>query len=160
MIFAALAVAVAASRPDFQYRSFGTECLLRVLSQPNYDRAYSHLPMAIALPLVIVIGAAVSGGAVGRFIGWLKHRFNINEVVTSIMLNYIFSYIISFLINSYFINAISRQSQAINQNASLTADMNTLVGGLRMDIRSDFTDYFRLRYWFCSCSTELGWDMS
>lgn len=56
---------------------------------------YSDLPTALAWPLIILIGIVV-GSAMGAFIGYLKHRFNIHEVVTSIMLNYIVSYVTGF----------------------------------------------------------------
>lgn len=157
MIFAALAVAVALKTGLFNIGVSGQMLVAGFVA--TITIGYSHLPLAIALPLVIVIGA-VSGGAVGALIGWLKHRFNINEVVTSIMLNYIFSYIISFLINSYFINAISRQSQAINQNASLTL-MNTVVGGLRMDIPLGFllTIPVAVLVLFLLNRTRLGYEL-
>ena len=51
---------------------------------------YSNLPSYLAWPLIILIGL-LAGGAMGSLIGFLKHRFNIHEVVTSIMLNYIVS---------------------------------------------------------------------
>ncbi|MFB0920820.1 MAG: ABC transporter permease, partial [Oscillospiraceae bacterium] len=86
MIFAALAVAVALKTGLFNIGISGQ--MLAAGFVATVTVGYSHLPAAVAMPLVLIIGL-VCGGAVGALIGWLKHRFNINEVVTSIMLNYI-----------------------------------------------------------------------
>ena len=70
----------------------------------GYNRALSG---AIARPLVILIGLIV-GGLVGMFVGYLKYKFNIHEVVSTIMINYIISYVTGFLINSFYVDQISR----------------------------------------------------
>ena len=80
---------------------------------------YSDLNAWIARPLVIVIGV-VSGAAIGAFIGFLKYRFNIHEVVSSIMINYIISYLTGFFINNHYIDMFSRMSLTINDSARLT----------------------------------------
>lgn len=93
---------------------------------------YSGLSGVVAKPLVIIIGIIV-GALMGGLIGFLKYKFNINEVVASIMLNYIAQYVISFFINSYYVNPVSRQSEYISEASRLTL-MNTEVGGLKIDI--------------------------
>jgi simple sugar transport system permease protein len=67
------------------------------------------------------------GGAVGAFVGILKARFNIHEVVSTIMLNYIFQFIVGFFIKNYYVDPISRQSRAVAESARLTL-MNVPVG--------------------------------
>lgn len=93
---------------------------------------YSDLPAVLAMPLVVVIGM-VTGCLVGGFVGYLKYRFNINEVVSTIMINYIAQYIISFCINTFYVNPVTRQSQAVSRAARLTK-MDTVVGDFKMDI--------------------------
>ncbi|MEF9971048.1 MAG: ABC transporter permease [Oscillospiraceae bacterium] len=134
MIFAALAVAVAFKTGLFNIGVSGQMLVAGFVA--SITVGYSNLPPYLAIPLVLIIGAA-SGAAVGALIGWLKHRFNINEVVASIMLNYIFQYIISFFINSYFINAVSRQSQYVHPSAMLTLSGVELFG-LKMDLPLGF----------------------
>ena len=134
MIFAALAVAVALKTGLFNIGISGQMLVPGFIA--SITVGYSDLPMGVALPLVLIIGI-VGGAAVGALIGWLKHRFNINEVVASIMLNYIFSYIISFFINVYFIDPVSRQSRAISSAARLTLT-NIQLGSLKMDIPLGF----------------------
>ena len=93
---------------------------------------YSTLAAPIAKPLVLLIGIA-AGMAVGGLIGFLKYKFNINEVVSSIMINYIVQYLTSFFINTRYMDEISRQSLAISDNSRLTI-MEVPIGGLRVDI--------------------------
>ncbi len=96
---------------------------------------YSDLPTVIAWPLIIVI-ALVVGSAMGAFIGFLKHRFNIHEVVTSIMLNYIVSYITGFFINTNYVDPLTRNSRPVNAATRLIISSSTGEGGdlVRFDI--------------------------
>ena len=134
MIFAALAVAIALKTGLFNIGVSGQMLVAGFVA--SITVGYSNLPAAIAMPMVLVIGL-VCGGAVGALIGWLKHRFNINEVVTSIMLNYIFQYVISFFINSYYVNPVSRQSQSVSVASRLTL-VDVPLFGLKMDIPLGF----------------------
>ena len=56
---------------------------------------YSDLYAVLAKPLVILIGI-LAGGALGAFVGFLKYKFNIHEVVSTIMINYIINYLTGF----------------------------------------------------------------
>ena len=130
MIFAALAVAVALRSGLFNIGVSGQ--MLAAGFVASITVGYSALPAPIAKPLVVLIGL-VAGAAVGGIIGFLKYRFNINEVVSSIMLNYILQYVCSFCINTCFVNPVSRQSQAVSAASRLTL-VDTVVGDLKMDI--------------------------
>ena len=130
MIFASLAVAVALKAGLFNIGVSGQMLVSGFAASVLVG--YSDLPMGIALPLVLIIGI-VGGAAVGALIGWLKHRFNINEVVSSIMLNYIFSYTVSFFINTRFIDPVSRQSRSVSSAARLTLT-NVELGAIKLDL--------------------------
>lgn len=93
---------------------------------------YSNLSSFIAKPLVIIIGALI-GGLLGAFVGFLKHRFNIHEVVSTIMINYIVSYLTGFFINGYYSDAITRSMKICGANARLTW-MNVQVAGVKCNI--------------------------
>jgi general nucleoside transport system permease protein len=55
------------------------------------------LPMIIHIPLAIL--AAFLGGAVwGALVGYLKVRFGANEIITTVMLNYVAIYLVSYLV--------------------------------------------------------------
>ncbi len=49
-----------------------------------------------------VLAAAAAGGALALFAGWLKTRFGIHEVISTIMLNYITTNIVTYLLVSFF----------------------------------------------------------
>lgn len=130
MLFASLAVAVALRAGLFNIGVSGQ--MLTAGFVTSLVVGYSTLGTPIAKPLVLVVGI-LTGALVGGLIGWLKHRFNINEVVSSIMINYIAQYVISFFINTYYVNPVSRQSNVVSKAARLTL-MDTPVGDLKMDI--------------------------
>lgn len=130
MLLAALAVAVAMKAGLFNIGVSGQMLIGGFVA--SITVGYSGLPAPIAMPLVVLVGF-LTGAAVGCLIGWLKYRFNINEVVSSIMINYTGQYVIAFFINTFFVNPVTRQSRAVGKNARLTL-MDTLIGDLKIDI--------------------------
>lgn len=55
------------------------------------------LPALVVVPLLFAAGAA--GGALyGGLAGYLRARFHVNEVLTTVMLNYVIIYLLSFLL--------------------------------------------------------------
>ncbi len=130
MILAALAVATAQKAGLFNIGISGQ--MLAAGFTATVLVGYSELPALVAKPLVVLI-AGVVGALCGGIVGFLKHRFNINEVVSTIMFNYIIQFITSFLISTYWINPVSRQSNYITPEASLTLK-SVRMAGLKMDI--------------------------
>lgn len=51
----------------------------------------------IAVP-VIIVAAVVGGAGLGGFCGWLKTRFQVNEIISTVMLNYVVIYLLSYLL--------------------------------------------------------------
>ncbi len=95
----------------------------------GYNKA---LPAAVSRPLVLLAGLIV-GGLAGALIGYLKYRFNIHEVVSTIMLNYIISYVTGFFINNYYVDMMTRNSRVCVPDARLTLT-NVMIGGLKCKI--------------------------
>ena len=93
---------------------------------------YSELNAFIAKPLVAVVGI-ITGGLVGALIGWLKYRFNIHEVVASVMINYIINYGTGFFINSYYANMLTRSMQICSDESRLTL-MNVQLAGVKCNV--------------------------
>lgn len=120
---------------------------------------YSGLNAVLSKPLVLLIGI-LAGALVGGLIGLLKYKFNINEVVSSIMLNYIIQYVCSFCINTFYVDPVSRQSKAIAPAARLTL-ADTVVGNLKMDIPLGFVlaliAVFTVK--FLLDRTKMGYEM-
>ena len=157
MIFAALAVAVALRAGLFNIGVSGQ--MLAAGFTASIIVGYSSLNAVLAKPLVVIIGLIV-GGLVGGLIGFLKYRFNINEVVSSIMLNYTFQYVISFFINTFFVDPVSRQSKEISAASRLTL-MDTMVGNLKMDIPLGIILALLtvVAVWFLLEKTKLGYEL-
>lgn len=130
MIFASLAVAVALRAGLFNIGVSGMMLAAGFAASVTVGR--SALAAPIAKPLAVIIGIA-AGAVVGALIGWLKYRFNINEVVSSIMINYILMYVFTFYINTFFLDPISRQSIAITDASRLTLT-NVQAFGLKFNI--------------------------
>ncbi len=73
----------------------------------QFDATYP--PAIILLPLVI-IGAAVGGALIGTIAGYLKGKYDINEIVVTMMLNFMMFWLVSFMIKDggIFMNAGGR----------------------------------------------------
>ncbi len=130
MLFAALAVTLALKGGLFNIGVAGQMMLSAFIA--SYFLGQAELSPWIAKPLVLLTGIAV-GGALGALVGFLKARFNINEVVSTIMFNYIVQYLTSYFIFTSFIDPVSRQSIYIRPEASLTWK-GVLIDGLRFDL--------------------------
>ncbi len=130
MLFASLSVAVALRTGLFNIGVSGQ--MLASGFVATVLVGYSSINAGLAMPAVIIVGL-LTGAAVGGLIGFLKYRFNINEVVSSIMINYIIQYVVSFFIITQFIDPVSRQSVAISSASRLTLT-DVVVGNLKMDI--------------------------
>lgn len=105
LVFASLAVIVALKAGLFNIGISGQMLFSGFLA--TILVGYSDLHPLVAKPLVLIIGM-IGGGLLGAFVGFLKYRFNINEVVSTIMLNYITSYVLSFFIHMFYIDPVSR----------------------------------------------------
>lgn len=130
MLFASLAVAVSLKAGLFNIGVSGQ--MLTAGFVTTLLVGYSDLPAFAAKPLAVLCAVA-AGMILGAFIGFLRYRFNINEVVSTIMVNYIAQYVISFFINMYYVNPVSRQSNVVSEASRLTL-MNTRIGALKVDI--------------------------
>ncbi|MDC7231073.1 MAG: ABC transporter permease [Sphaerochaetaceae bacterium] len=157
MIFAALSVAVALKSGIFNICVSGIMVFSGFLATVLVG--YSSLSPIIAKPLVILIGI-LAGGLIGVLIGYLRHRFNMNEVVVAIMLNYIISYVVSFFIQTKFVDPITRQSVEVGQNARLTL-FDYPIMNLKMEINLVFPlallTVFLIRYFINR--TRFGFEL-
>jgi simple sugar transport system permease protein len=88
---------------------------------------YSGLDAYLAKPLVLLIAMA-AGGLMGAFVGYLKYAFNVHEVVSTIMINYIVSYVTGFFINGFYVDTVTRSSKIISSSARLTIQNVEMFG--------------------------------
>jgi len=61
------------------------------------ESTVTHLTPWVIIPLML-LGAAVAGGFIGSIAGYFKGRFNVNEIVVTMMLNFITFWLVSFMI--------------------------------------------------------------
>ena len=134
MIFAALAVSIALKAGLFNIGVSGQMLFAGYMA--TIIVGYSQISPFVAKPLVLIVGV-VGGMIAGGAIGFLKYKFNINEVVSSIMFNYIIQYVLSYFIHTKYMNPVSRQSNYIMDGARLTLKDIEFMG-LKMDIPLGF----------------------
>ncbi|MGL5330492.1 MAG: ABC transporter permease [Peptostreptococcaceae bacterium] len=88
-----------------------------------------ELPVFIHVPLTLLAGA-LAGAAWGAIAGWLKSKYGINEVIATIMLNWIGFYLSNYIIRTTFLaQPNSEASKSIHESASISIDwLKGLVG--------------------------------
>ncbi|KYG28104.1 ABC transporter permease [Alkalihalobacillus trypoxylicola] len=123
-----------------------------------YVGAAVELPMLLHLPLSILAGA-LAGALWGFVPGLLKARFNVHEVIVTIMMNYIALYVANAIIRAYLL-VPGERTDNINSTASLQSDW-----------LQSLTDYSRLHYgfivaiiaciimWFILWKTTKGYEL-
>ena len=89
------------------------------------------LPFAVHMPLCIIAGMFV-GGLWGALAGWLKVKFNADEMITTIMLNYVGTQFANFMVT----NVIRDRSASIPQTerAPETAKLTQFIPDTRIHI--------------------------
>lgn len=87
------------------------------------------LPAFIHVPLTLLV-AAVAGAVWGGIAGWLKSKYGINEVIATIMLNWIAFYLSNYMIRTTWLaQPNSETSVSIHESASIGIDwLKGLVG--------------------------------
>jgi simple sugar transport system permease protein len=76
------------------------------------------MPRVLLLLVMIIVGGLA--GAIWAFVpGLLKAKFNVNEVVSAIMMNWICYWIVYYAIPAYFKGSSETESKSISQAASL-----------------------------------------
>ena len=95
-----LATAIAAQAGIFNVGGEG-QLYFGAMASALLGAALTGVPAVIALPLCL-IAAMVAGGLWALIPAWLKVRLNVNEVITTIMLNSVAIYFCAFLSNGPF----------------------------------------------------------
>ncbi|MCL2403497.1 MAG: ABC transporter permease [Coriobacteriia bacterium] len=121
---------------------------------------YSDMSALVARPLVLLIGIAV-GALAGALIGFMKYRFNIHEVVSSIMLNNIFILVVSYFIKSYYLDDVSRNARAASAEARLlTEPIQIGEVSARLPVGFLLAIIAAFILWFFLTKTKQGFEMT
>lgn len=90
------------------------------------------LPFWLHAPLAVLTGA-VLGGVWGGIAGYLKAKRGVNEVITTIMLNWIALYVANYIISRYLLQPGQQRSHLIRESAMISLrTLSELFGNARL----------------------------
>lgn len=120
-----------------------------------------QLPAIIHIPLTLIL-AAVAGGLWGAIAGFLKSKFGINEVIATIMLNWIAFYLSNFMVSNSFISVPNSEASVnIQESASIGIDsLKSIVGpATPVNLGIILTLILVFVVWFILTKTTLGFEL-
>lgn len=119
LLLAALAFAVSAKINVFNVGVDG-QLYLGAMAAAWVGFTFTDLPSAVHIPLAFLAG--MIAGALFAFVpAWLKVKFGVNEVLSTILLNYVAQYLTSYLVNNPFSAGKGlAQSHDVAESARLT----------------------------------------
>ncbi len=90
------------------------------------------LPWIIHAPLAVIAGA-LFGGLWGAIAGYLKAKRGVNEVITTIMLNWIALYLSNFIVNRFLLEPGQQRSYKVEDSAVLSIGwLSEIFGNARL----------------------------
>lgn len=118
-----------------------------------------HAPKAIHLPLVI-LAAMVGGGLWGAIPGLLKAKFNVHEVVVTIMLNYTALHLNNYVVLRLFQSADRVKTAEFPSSALLKSPfLEGITNGSRLNWGFIPVILAILVYWFIINKTSFGYSL-
>lgn len=161
LIFTAIGFAIASSAGFFniglpgQAQAGWLTSIWVVLANPN-------LPKALLLPLAVIAGI-IAGALVAGIAGWLRAQFGTNEVITTIMLNYIVLYSCQYLMQQIMPKALrldTDTTKTITANGSLKIGwLSSMFGDSRINAGIFLALIGVLFYWFLMRKTTTGFEI-
>ncbi|PKR78681.1 branched-chain amino acid ABC transporter permease [Halalkalibacillus sediminis] len=117
-----------------------------------------QLPTIIHLPLAI-LAAAIAGGLWGFIPGYLKARFEVHEVIVTIMMNYIALYVTNAIIRTYLAEAGGESTDNVAQSASLKTNwLSEFMGYSNVHWGILIALFGALVIWYLVERTTLGFE--
>lgn len=161
LIFTAIGFAIASSAGFFniglpgQAQAGWLTSIWIVLANPN-------MPKVILLPLAVIAGA-LAGAAVAGVAGWLRAQFGTNEVITTIMLNYIVLYSCQYLMQQVMSSKLridTDTTKTITANGSLKIDwLSSMFGDSRINAGIFLALIGVFIYWYLMKKTTTGFEI-
>lgn len=91
-----------------------------------------QLPWFIHAPVAVIVGA-LFGGIWGMIAGYLKAKRGVNEVITTIMLNWIALFFSNYILNQFLLEPGQQRSYMIHESASASLSwLSAMLGNARM----------------------------
>lgn len=161
LIFTALGFSVANSAGFFNIGLSG-QALCGWIASIWVALSMPEAPRFLVLPLAIVVGA-LAGALAGAIPGFLRAFFGTSEVIVTIMLNYVFLYTSTHIVNNVMSeNLITNKgiTKMVGSNASLgTPFLKEISGGSRLNIGIFLAIIFLVLIWFLMNKTTLGYEI-
>ncbi|MDR1781996.1 MAG: ABC transporter permease [Bacilli bacterium] len=119
---------------------------------------YLNLPVGIHA-FVCIVAAGIAGFITGFIPGYLKAKFDVHEVVTCIMLNYVCLYLAN-MIFTIQPGYASQKTPPIKETASLSSDfLASISGGSRLNWSILIVIVALIAYWFIINKTTFGYQL-
>lgn len=116
---------------------------------------FSFLPTGIHCILALVAGA-LAGGIWGMIPGILKARRNVNEVISTLLLNYIALYLVNYMIQTFVYDSGKNQSLPVMKSARL---FSVELGGAVFDVGIIIAIGIAFLLYFVMEKTTLGYEL-
>lgn len=111
---------------------------------------------AVVIPLVLV-ASAVTGAAWGAIPGFLKARYQTNEIITTVMMNFLILYVMSFLLSDLWRAPETYYYRTARLPKS--ASMPRLVDGSRLHWGIVLATVVALLIWWMISNTTFGYEL-
>ncbi|MBR5065533.1 MAG: ABC transporter permease [Oscillospiraceae bacterium] len=154
LVFSGLAMLMAVKVGIFNIGIEG-QMLVGSFAAALAGRYITGLPKIIHLPLALLAGAMM-GGLWALIAAWLKNALGINEVILTIMLNYVAQYVVSYLVSFPF---HAEGNVVRTEDIQPTASMTTMVAhtrlytGIYLAVAATVLIWLMLRY------TKFGYEL-
>ena len=161
LIFTAIGFAIASTAGFFniglpgQAQAGWLSSIWVVLANPN-------MPKVILLPLAVITGI-LAGALVAGIAGWLRAQFGTNEVITTIMINYIVLYSCQYLMQQVMSSKLridTDTTKTIADNGSLKIGwLSTMFGDSRINAGIFIALVAVFLYWYLMRKTTTGFEI-
>lgn len=161
LIFTAIGFAIASTAGFFniglpgQAQAGWLSSIWVVLANPN-------MPKVFLLPLAVITGI-IAGAVVAGIAGWLRAQFGTNEVITTIMINYIVLYSCQYLMQQVMsakLRIDTDTTKTITANGSLKIDwLSSMFGDSRINAGIFIALVAVFLYWYLMRKTTTGFEI-
>jgi len=161
LIFTAIGFAIASTAGFFniglpgQAQAGWLSSIWVVLANPN-------MPKVFLLPLAVITGI-IAGALVAGIAGWLRAQFGTNEVITTIMINYIVLYSCQYLMQQVMsakLRIDTDTTKTITANGSLKIDwLSSMFGDSRINAGIFIALVAVFLYWYLMRKTTTGFEI-
>ncbi|MBP7320021.1 MAG: ABC transporter permease [Lachnospiraceae bacterium] len=120
---------------------------------------FTFLPSSIHW-LVAVFAAMIAGAIWGMVPGLLKAYLNVNEVISSIMMNYIGMYTVNMLVQKHLYDSLKNQSVAVAESANLPKGFfDQIIPDTKMTIAILIALFFVILVYIIMNKTTFGYEI-